>query len=56
MVAELNQQTSLQRIRVVDLAEYGDPDPIWFAYLPGAEALKLMYSKTQARGHFYPRP
>jgi hypothetical protein len=41
---------------VVDIAEYGDPGPIWFAYLPGAEALKLMYSEPQARGHFYPRP
>jgi hypothetical protein len=52
MVAEINQQTSSRGIRVVDLTDWcGNPDPIWFAYLPGAGALKLLYSKLQACVH-----
>jgi hypothetical protein len=46
----------LQEVQLVDLAEEGDPGPIWFAFLPGIEAFKLLYSEPKAKGHFYTEP
>jgi hypothetical protein len=45
----------LQTVEMVDIALPGDPGPLWCAYVPGADAYKLLYSELEAAEGFYLR-
>lgn len=45
-----------QNVNMVDLAEPGDPGPLWCAYIGGTDAFKHMYSEPEAAEGFFLRP
>ena len=43
-------------MNLLDLAEPGDPGPLWCAYIDGAEAYQHMFSEPEAARGFFLRP
>ena len=38
----------LQSVKVVDIARRNDPWPMWMAFVPGAQAFKMLYGNPEA--------